>query len=261
VSGTPALAELARLVESVALAVLPLAALFMLFQLLFLKLPRREVSRIVTGTLVASVGLVLFLAGVGLGFLPFGRAIGEAVGSLPQKWLLAPFGILLGFVTTWGEPAVRILADQVEDASTGSIRRSVVLWAVCVGVAVAVGVGMLRIAYGIPLLYLLVPGYGIVVAIAWWSERRFVSIAIDAGGVATGPLANTFLLALAFGASSAMGNRDPLVQGLGLVALIALAPVISVMVLGLAVRWKSVERSHEHDQRLSHRERGPEGMG
>ena len=237
-SGALSLAELASLARSVALAVLPLAALFVSFQLLFLELPRREVSRILTGTLVASAGLFLFLVGIGLGFLPFGRAIGEAVGSLPEKWLLVPFGLLLGFVTTWGEPAVRILADQVETASTGSIRRGVVLWTVCLGVALAVGLGMVRIGYGIPLLYLLVPGYGLVLAMIGWSERRFVAIAVDAGGVATGPLANTFLLALAFGASAAVGNQDPLVQGLGLVALIALAPVISVMTLGLVVRWK-----------------------
>ena len=236
---TLTLAELARLAWGVALAVLPLGGLFLLFQVLFLRLPRREVSRIVTGTLLASAGLFLFLVGVGIGFLPFGRAIGEAVGALPQKWLLVPFGLVLGFVTTWGEPAVRILADQVEEASAGSIRRSLVLWTICVGVAVAVGLGMLRIAYATPLLYLLVPAYLFVIAMTWWSERRFVAIAVDAGGVATGPLANTFLLALAFGASAAVGHADPLVQGLGLVALIAVAPVVSVMLLGLVVRWKA----------------------
>lgn len=230
--------ELGDLSWSVAVAVLPLAGLFLVFQSLFLKLPRREVSRILTGTIIASAGLFLFLMGVGIGFLPFGRAIGESVGALPQKWLLVPFGLVLGFVTTWGEPSVRILADQVEGASTGSIPRSVVLWTICLGVALAVAIGLLRIGYGIPLLYLVVPGYGLVIAILAWSEPRFVGIAIDAGGVATGPLANTFLLALAFGASAAAGNRDPLVQGLGLVALISLAPVISVMTLGLAVRWK-----------------------
>ena len=230
--------ELGALGWSVAVAVVPLAGLFLLFQSLFLKLPRREVSRILTGTIIASAGLFLFLMGVGIGFLPFGRAIGESVGALPQKWLLVPFGLVLGFVTTWGEPSVRILADQVEDASTGSIPRSVVLWTICLGVAVAVAVGLLRVAFGIPLLYLVVPGYALVIAILRWSEPRFVAIAIDAGGVATGPLANSFLLALAFGASAAVGNQDPLVQGLGLVALISLAPVISVMTLGLAVRWK-----------------------
>ena len=102
----------------------------------------------------------------------------------------------------------------------------------------SVGVGLLRIAWDIPLLYLLVPGYGIVLAIMWFSEREFVAIAFDAGGVATGPLANSFLLALALGTSAAMGGQDPLVQGLGLVALIALAPVLSVVALGLLMRRK-----------------------
>jgi hypothetical protein len=234
----PLLSDLGSTARSVALAVLPLVAIFMTFQLLFLRLPRREVARILTGTLVASAGLFLFLLGVSIGFLPFGRAIGDAVGTLPQRWLLLPFGLVLGFVTTWGEPAVRILADQVDEASTGSIPKSMVLYAVSIGVAVAVGVGMLRIGYGIPLMWLLVPGYGLVLAIMWFSDKEFVSIAIDAGGVATGPLANTFLLALALGASAAIGGQDPLVHGLGLISLISLAPVLSVMALGLLVRRK-----------------------
>lgn len=233
-----ALEHLGSTAWSVVLAMLPLAVFFLIFQVLFLQLPLKEVSRILTGTLVASVGLFLFLLGVSIAFLPFGRVIGEAIGALPQKWLVVPFGIVLGFVTTWGEPAVRILADQVEEASGGSIRRSLVLVAVCVGVALSVGIGMFRIGHEIPLLHLVVPGYGIVLAIMWFSKTEFVAIAIDAGGVATGPLANSFLLALALGTSSVMGGEDPLVDGLGLVALIALAPVISVMSLGLLVRWK-----------------------
>ncbi len=236
---TPILTELARTAVSVMLAILPIMAVFGLFQLWFLKLPRTEVIRILTGTALASVGLFLFLMGVSIGFLPFGRALGEAVGSLSQKWLVVPFGLILGFVTAWGEPAVRILADQVEEASAGSIRQRMVMMAICTGVAVAVGLGLFRISYGVPLLWLLVPGYVIVIAAIWLSNRDFVSIAVDAGGVATGPLANTFLLALAFGASSAAGGQDPLQHGLGLVALIALAPIISVMILGILVRWKT----------------------
>lgn len=239
---TLSLVGLASLAWGVVLAVTPLAVLFLLFQVLVLRLPRREVTRIAMGTLMASVGLFLFLFGVGIGFLPFGRAIGEAVGALSPAWLLVPFGLVLGFVTTWSEPAVRILADQVEEASSGSIRRAVVVWTVCLGVAVAVGLGMLRIGYDLPLLYLLLPGYGLAIILIGWSEKRFVAIGIDAGGVATGPLANTFLLALALGASAAAGHENPLVQGLGLVALIALAPPLSVMTLGLMVRWKGRQR-------------------
>ena len=228
---------------SVALAVLPLAVLFAAFQLLFLRLPRREVSRVLTGTLVASAGLFLFLLGVTVGFLTFGRVIGEALGTVSPRWLLVPFGVVLGFVTTWGEPAVRVLADQVEEASTGSIRRSVVLSTIALGVSVAVAVGLLRIAYGIPLVWLLVPGYALVIVLMRFSDTGFVSIAVDAGGVATGPLANTFLLALALGTSAAIGDRNPLVHGLGLVALIALAPMVSVMLLGLIVRRKAPRES------------------
>ena len=235
----PLLADLVRTARGVALAVLPLAGLFALFQLLFLRLPRTEVARIATGTLMASAGLFLFLLGIGIGFMPFGRMVGQAIGAIPQTWVVAIFGAFLGFATTWGEPAVRILADQVDEASAGTIRRGVVLVAVCSGVAVAVAVGMLRITYDWPLFWILAPGYAVVIALIWLSDRSFVAIAVDAGGVATGPLANTFLFALGFGVAAAVAGRDPLVHGLGLAALIALAPLISVMLLGFVVRLKS----------------------
>jgi len=116
----PALEQLGHTAASVALAVLPLVLLFLLFQVLFLQLPVKQVARGLSGTLVASAGLFLFLLGVNIAFLPFGRAVGEALGALREPWLLVSFGLLLGFATTWGEPAVRILAEQVEEASAGS---------------------------------------------------------------------------------------------------------------------------------------------
>ncbi|HEX2965354.1 MAG TPA: DUF1538 domain-containing protein, partial [Syntrophorhabdaceae bacterium] len=190
-------------------------------------------------TMLASIGLVLFLQGVHIGLLPFGRVIGTALAALPNKWTLLPFGIVLGFLTTWGEPAVRILSDQVEEASGGSIRQQTVLYSICCGVALAVATGMLRIIYGIPLLYIVIPGYLFIIVIMWFSDPEFVSVAVDAGGVATGPIANTFLLSLALGLSSSIEGRDSIVSGLGLVALIALAPIISVMLLGLVIRFKT----------------------
>ncbi len=234
--------EIADTAWSVALAVVPLAVLFMLFQIFLLKLPQRAVADILKGTAIAAVGLFLFLVGIGIGFLPFGRAIGQALGALDQTWLFVLIGLTLGFLTTWGEPAVRILAEQVENASNGAIHGRVILYAVCVGVAVWVGLGMLRIAFGIPLLYLLVPGYLAVIVLMWFCEKDFVAIAVDAGGVATGPLANSFLLALALGASAAMDDQDPIVHGFGFVSLIALAPIMSVMFLGILVRLKTCER-------------------
>jgi hypothetical protein len=231
--------EIASVARGVTIAVTPLVLLFLVFQVFLLKLPTKQVAEVLIGTVIAAVGLFLFLLGVSVAFLPFGRAVGEALGALDQTWLMAAIGALLGFATAWGEPAVRVLADQVESASNGSIPSRLVIVAVCVGVSVWVGIGMLRIAYGLDLLYLLVPGYGIVIGLMAFSSKDFVPVAADSGGVATGPLANTFLLALALGASSATGIKDPLVNGFGLVALIALAPIMSLMAVGVLVQRKT----------------------
>ena len=241
-SGGLTLGLLGATAWSVIVAVLPLLLFFLVMQALFLQLPAKEVSRMLAGALLAALGLFLFLLGVGIAFLPFGRAAGEALGALPQKWLLVAAGMLLGYVTAWAEPAVGILAGEVEKATGGSIPRSRVLVAICLGVALFVGVGMARIAWNIPLLYVLCAGYGVVLALMGFTDSQYVAIAFDAGGVATGPLANSLLLAFALGASSAMGRDDPLVHGLGLVALIALAPVLSVMVLGVLVRRRQTRK-------------------
>ena len=256
-----ALSEMLAIARSVIIAVLPLAILFVAFQIFLLKLRSRDVFGILSGTLIAACGLFLFLLGVSIGFLPFGRIIGESLGTISLKWLLAPVGLLLGFFTAWSEPAVRVLSDQVEDASNGSIPRSLVLRAICLGVALWVALGMLRIGYGISLLYLLVPGYGLVLLAMWFCRKDFVAIAVDAGGVATGPMANTFLLALALGASSAAGDQNPIVHGLGLVSLIALAPITSVMLLGILINRKGTKGGEDDERSLSDREHRPERLG
>ncbi|MBM4432808.1 MAG: DUF1538 domain-containing protein [Chloroflexi bacterium] len=217
-------------------AILPLLVILLTFQALFLKLPRTYVLNLLKGTLISASGLWLFLQGVQTGFLPYGQAVGEALGSFAHKWLVIPFGFLFGFITTWSEPAVRILCDQVEKASAGSIRKSTVLYAVCTGVAFFVALGMARVAYSIPLLYILIPGYALAIVMLWFTQKEFVSIAFDAGGVATGPIANTFLLGLGLGLSWAAGDQNTVIYGLGLVALVALAPIISVMALGFIIR-------------------------
>ncbi|MFG1359105.1 DUF1538 domain-containing protein [Xanthobacter pseudotagetidis] len=234
------IAEIESTALSVLLAIGPLIALFLLFQLFLLGLPAKQVADILAGTAIAAAGLFLFLLGIGVGFLPFGQAVGAALGRLAdQTWLFVSIGLLLGLFTAWSEPAVRILAHQVEAASGGAIRASLVIYAVCAGVAGWVALGMLRIAFAIPLLYLVVPGYLLVIGLMWLTDKDFAMIAVDAGGVATGPLANSFLLALALGASSAMEGQDPVVQGFGFVALIALAPITSMMMLGVLVRLKN----------------------
>ena len=219
-------------------ALLPLLVLFIIFQFLVLKLPRSYVFNLLKGTLLAVVGLSLLLQGVSIGFFPAGQSMGEILGAIRTQWLLIPFGLMMGFLSTWGEPAVRILGDQVEKASAGSIRKSLVLYVISSSVALSVALGMARIVYGIPLLWIIIPGYLLAIAMLWFSEKSIIAIAFDAGGVATGPMAVTFVLAIAVGIASAIEGRDPIIDGFGLIALIALAPILTIMVLGLILRIK-----------------------
>jgi hypothetical protein len=219
-------------------SLLPLLLLFIIFQFTVLKLPRSYVLNLLKGALLATVGLVLFLQGVSNGFFPAGQAMGEILGSVDKQWLLIPFGLMIGFLATWGEPAVRILSDQIEEVSSGSIRKNLVLYAICLGVALFVALGMARIVYGIPLRWIIIPGYLLAVGMLWLSDRTVIGIAFDAGGVATGPMAVTFVLAIAVGIASATAGRDPILDGFGLIALIALAPILTIMVFGLILRVK-----------------------
>jgi hypothetical protein len=219
-------------------ALLPLLVLFLIFQFSVLKLPRSYVSNLLKGALLAFVGLGLFLQGVSTGFFPAGRSMGEVLGAIEAQWMLIPFGLMMGFLATWGEPAVRILSSQIEEASGGSVRKSLVLYAISSGVALFVALGMARIVYGIPLLWIIIPGYLLAIGMLWFNEKSVIAIAFDAGGVATGPMVVTFVLAIAIGITSAIEGRDPVMDGFGLVALIALAPILTIMVIGLILRIK-----------------------
>ena len=220
----------------VAQALLPLLIFFGVFQVLLLKLPRVYVINLVRGILIAAFGMVLFLQGVNVAFLPAGRAIGEAVSGFGHLWLLIPFGFLLGLLATYAEPAVRVLGYQVAESSSGYIKESLIVYTLSVAVAISVALGMARLVYGIPLLYIIIPGYLLVIVLLLFTDRDFVGIAFDSGGVATGPMAVTFLLSLAVGVAAGIEGRNPVIDGFGLIALIALAPILSVLMLGILYR-------------------------
>ncbi|MDI6867191.1 DUF1538 domain-containing protein [Methanoculleus sp.] len=220
---------------------IPLLVFFLGFQFFYLKLPRSYIKNLIRGIIFAALGMILLLQGVRVAFLPAGHEIGETLATLDQRWLLVPFGFFLGFLTTYAEPAVRVLCYQVEEASSGSIRQSVILYSLSIGVAVSVACGMLRLVYGVSLLYFVMPGYLLALILLKFSDADFIGVAFDSGGVATGPMAVTFLLSLAIGVATGIEGRDPVVDGFGLIALIALAPIISVLLLGILYRRKRGE--------------------
>lgn len=225
--------EFREILLEVVVALGPLILLFAVFQVLFLKLPRDYISKLLKGLAMSLVGLICFLQGVKVGFLPAGAKMGEILGTLSHLWILVPIGFVLGFVATIAEPAVRILSFEVEKASNGAIRAKVILLVLAVGVAVFAALGMARIIYGIPVHYIIMPGYLTAIIMLRFADSTFISIAFDAGGVATGPMTVTFVMAMAVGVATVLEHRSPILDGFGLIALIALAPILSVMGFGL----------------------------
>ncbi|WP_096440043.1 DUF1538 domain-containing protein [Alteribacter populi] len=218
----------------VALAVLPLILFFTVFQIFFLKLSLKKVWKTMFGILLTFLGLSFFLQGVSVGFFPAGQAIGEILGQNSQSWLYLPLiGFLFGFVATFAEPAIRIMNHKVEKVTAGSISGNVLLLTLSIGVAISIALSMVRILLGIPLWIIVIPGYMAALLLIRFSKKRFVTIAFDAGGVATGPMTVTFIMAIAVGVANVTEGRDPLLDGFGMISLVALTPILSVLVLGL----------------------------
>lgn len=242
--------DLVSILIDVSLALAPLLVFFLIYQIFFLKLPKSQALNMLKGFFLTFIGLIFFLFGVNIGFMPAGRMIGEIIGRMSNGWILIPISFILGFTVTIAEPAVRVLCTEVENASTGYIREKIMLLTLAIGVALSVALAMARTIYGINLMYFLVPGYILALSLSKAAGPTFTSIAFDSGGVATGPMTVTFIMAIAVGAADVIEGREAILDGFGLIALVALAPILSVMILGILYRRKeyrgvSVENNKE----------------
>jgi hypothetical protein len=222
-----------EVIESLALFVI----FFALFQRTHLKLPLSQLIKLYTGLILAGFGMVLFLHGVYSGFFPLGREIGELFGSSEKRSMLIPIGFVLGFLSTFAEPVVRVLCYQIETSSNGYIRANLMIYTLSFGIAVFVALAIAKIIYGIPLLYVIAPGYLFILVLLWFCDKDFVGIAFDAGGVATGSMAVTFLTSLTVGLASVQEGGNAVVDGFGLIGMMSLAPIIFVMLLGVYIRF------------------------
>ena len=228
--------------REVAMALLPVAGLFLVFQLLTRRFKRGQLIRIVTGLLYTYLGLVLFLCGVNVGFMPAGQLIGATIAN-GVKWLLVPIGMLIGYYIVKAEPAVSVLTKQVEEISNGSISQRAMGLAMSIGVCVSVGLAMIRVLTGLNIFWLLIPGYAISLGLTFLVPSIFTGIAFDSGGVASGPMTATFLLPFAQGACHALGG-SMMTDAFGIVAMVAMTPLVTIQTMGLSsiVRHKLARR-------------------
>lgn len=224
--------------KEIAVSLLPIAAFFAVFDLVSLHLERKQLIRIGVGLAYTYLGLVIFLTGVNVGFMPAGNYLGSVIAGLSCNWIIIPIGMLIGYFIVMAEPAVYVLMRQVEELTDGAIPGSAMKHSLSIGVAVSVGLAMIRVLTGISIFYLLVPGYAVAIALSFFVPKLFTAIAFDSGGVASGPMATTFLLPFAMGACSAVGGNI-VTDAFGVVAMVAMTPLITIQGLGLIYRLRT----------------------
>lgn len=223
--------------KEVTISLLPIIGVFLIFQLCTRKYSRRHFLRMCVGFIYTLIGLILFLTGVNVGFAPMGNLLGESLTDGRLKWLIVPIGIIIGYYIVKAEPAVQILNHQVEDVTEGLISHTQMNLCLSIGVACAVALAMVRVLTGIGIYWILIPGYVLALGLSYYVPSVFVGIAFDSGGVASGPMTSTFLLPLAMGACTAIGG-NVVTDAFGVVAMVALAPLIAIQIMGVLYKWK-----------------------
>ncbi|WP_321388872.1 DUF1538 domain-containing protein [uncultured Enterococcus sp.] len=229
---------LGTVTKEVLMAVSPIIIIFILLNFTSFKLRKRRFAKIMIGFGITVVGLILFLHGVNIAYVPVGRHLGASLAALENNYILIPLGFLMGFLVGFAEPAIHVMVKEIENISEGRIRSKIMLLFVSVGVGAAVGLSMWRLLAGFSLYYFLIPGYILVFLLGRKVDKMFLAMAFDNGGVATGPMCSTFILSMCVAIAGQIDGRDPLVDGFGVVAMIALAPILSTLVLGYIYKLK-----------------------
>lgn len=226
-----------HILKDVGIAFLPIVAFFFITMIFGGKVNKQELTRILIGVLYTYVGLTLFLLGVEVGFLPVGNQLGIMLASKSYAWIIIPLGALIGFFVVLAEPAVHVLTKQVYEITGGAIPTKMLSTSLMVGTAISVALAMTRIVLNIPIMYFLIPGYGVALILSFIVPKVFTGIAFDAGGVASGAMTAGFIMPLALGFCFGSGGNIALL-GFGVVAMVAMTPLITIQILGVVYKVK-----------------------
>ena len=228
--------------KEVLLSLVPILWVFLIFQWLTHRYHGLQIKRIIVGFGYTYIGLVLFLCGANVGFAPVGAYLGKELAGLSLRWILVPIGALIGYYIVKAEPAIQVLNHQVEAVTNGAISVKMMNRCMQIGVAASVGLAMLRVLTGISIQWFVIPGYIIALVLSRLVPDIFIGIAFDSGGVASGPMTSTFLLPLSIGVCEALGG-NLMTDAFGVVALVALTPLIAIQLMGLVYKLKTAKRT------------------
>lgn len=234
------ISQILQYVQEAFLVILPILAIYLVLNFIWIKTPVRQLKRLLIGVVYTYIGLILFLTGINIGFIEASRQMGTQIAALDKPWLLVLVGMLLGLITIPAEPSVHVLTHQIEDNTAGSIKSFTVMITLSCGVAVAVGLSMLRILIpSLQLWHILLPGMVLAILLSFIVPDIFVGIAYDSGGVAAGTMTSVFILPFAQGAAEHIPNASIVRDGFGIIALVAMTPLIAVQLLGFIYVLKS----------------------
>lgn len=218
--------------KEIAISLLPIVAFFGVFQIVSLRLSKRNLLKILVGLVYTYLGLVLFLTGVNVGFMPAGNYIGQVLAGLEYRWIIVPIAMVIGYFIVRAEPAVYVLNKQVEEITDGAISAKAMGLGLSIGVSLSLGLAMVRVLTGISILWFVIPGYVLALGISFFVPKIYTAIAFDSGGVASGPMTAAFLLPLAQGACVAVGGNI-VTDAFGVVAMVAMTPLITIQLMGI----------------------------
>lgn len=236
--------------KEVAIALGLIVVFFLICQIIFLKLPKKRLKKIALGVVFTYIGLVLFLTGVNVGFMPVGYKLGFQLAQ-GNRWFLIGFGLITGVLVVLAEPAIHVLNKQVEDVTGGFVTRKAMITGLCIGVGASIALSMIRIVFDFSLVYYIIPGYFISLALSLFVPPVYTAIAFDSGGVASGPMTSGFILPLAIGACVSLQGADAVLRdAFGVVALVAMTPLITIQLLGFRAIMANRVKERKAMQRI-----------
>ncbi len=235
--------SLPHYIKEVISALVPILLFCAIFQLAFRRFSNHQLRKIGVGFLYTFTGLAVFLTGVNVGFMPAGHYLGQQMARMEQSWLLIPLSMIIGYFIVTAEPAVQVLNKQVATITNGGVSQRAMMLSLSLGVALSLGLSMVRVLTGLSIYWLLIPGYLLALGLTFFVPKMFTGIAFDSGGVASGPLTTTFLLPFAMGACEAVGGNI-LTDAFGIVSMVAMTPLITIQLLGLMYKLRT-KSAHE----------------
>ena len=237
--------------KEVAVALGMIVAFFLVCQVTFLKLKARRLLKIGLGVVFAYVGLVIFLTGVNVGFMPVGYKIGHDLSKGINEWIMVGLGVVIGVLVVLAEPAIHVLNAQVEEVTGGLVSKKAMITGLCIGVGASIGLSVVRIIFDFSIVYYVIPGYFISLALSLFVPPIYTAIAFDSGGVASGPMTSGFILPFATGICVALqGEAAVLRDAFGVVALVAMTPLITIQLLGFRAMISSIVRERRAMKRI-----------